>query len=44
MRYDKNHCYVGPEAWPQWFLRLNPWWEIFNYAAFLHDKFFRDGG
>lgn len=41
--YDKTHCYLGPAAWPQWVLRLAPFWRVFNYAAYLHDLFFAKG-
>lgn len=42
--YDHTHCYVGPAAWWQWVLRINPWWRKFNRAAYLHDRHFADGG
>jgi hypothetical protein len=42
LSFDPGRHYLGPESWPQFFLGLLPLSDLFNYAAYLHDRFFSE--
>lgn len=42
--YNPEEYYLGPNSWPRWVKKLLPYNRRFNYAAYLHDRFFSEGG